>query len=186
MKHTPLKPRVSDKAVYSATGKKWEQWFEQLDLAGAHEWNHKTIARHVLDNFDVKHWWAQTVAVSYEQARGLRDKHEMPDGYQIQREKRINVSVETAWERWRDSALPDQWLAELNQAQIRSVREDKFLVRLDWPDGTLVLIGFQSKGNEKCAIGIQHSKLSDAQAAEWAKAFWSQKLTELKTILEDS
>ena len=114
----------------------------------------------------------------------MRDKYEMADGYQIQRQKRINVSVAEAWQAWADETVRGRSLPEGATAQIRSLREDKQLLRLDWPDGTRVLAGAQPKGYWKCDARVQQSRLPDAKSAEKAKAFWAQKLTTLKTLLE--
>jgi len=88
---------VSESAVLTKTGKSWGQWFSQLDLAEATGWDHKTIARHLADSYPLGGWWSQMIAVTYEQARGLRHKHQQKDGYQIQRKRTIAVSVEQTW-----------------------------------------------------------------------------------------
>ncbi|MDA0205616.1 MAG: hypothetical protein O2795_09755 [Acidobacteria bacterium] len=172
---------VSDAAVLAKTGKTWVQWFSQLDQAGALEWDHKTIARHLADSYPLGGWWSQMIAVTYEQARGLRDKHEQKDGYQIQRERTMAVPVEKAWEACKSL----QWLPEAKKSQIRSIREDKrLLLRLNWPDGGDVLIGANAKGDGKCAVGVQQSKLPDRESAEQAKQFWARRLDELRERLE--
>ncbi len=85
---TGAPPAIGDEAVIAATGQRWEAWFDQLDQAGARELDHKGIVA-LLGNFEgVSPWWQQMVTVTYEQARGLRQKHEMADGYEISRSKR--------------------------------------------------------------------------------------------------
>lgn len=177
-------PKISDAAVEKATGKRWEQWFTELDHAGAASWPHKQIAKHVHEGYMTTFWWAQSIAVAYENKRGLREKHEMPDGYQIQRTKRIQASPDAVWKLWTDPERRETWLSESAGAAVRSIREDKRNIRLDWPDGSRVLVGVRALDAEKSECGVQQSKLADATAAEEAKAFWAQKLTELKTRLE--
>lgn len=172
---------VSDAAVKAKTGKSWTQWFSQLDRAGALGWDHKAIARHLADSYPLGGWWSQMIAVTYEQARGLRDKHEQANGYQIQRERTIAVRAERAWE----AVKSLKWLPEVKKAHIRGIREDKrLLLRLNWPDGTDVMIGANAKGEGKSSVGVQQSKLPDRAAAEQAKQFWAKRLDELRRRLE--
>src|SRR5688500_12434104 len=86
-------PRMSDEAVKARTGKKWDQWFAILDKAGAKEMSHKDIVKFLNSKHDVGPWWQQMVTVSYEQARGLRDKHEKPGGYQISVSRTVHSSL---------------------------------------------------------------------------------------------
>ena len=72
--------RISDSAVQAKTGKSWKQWFAILDAAGAMEMSHTDIARNLRENQNVPAWWSQMVANTYEQARGMRQKHQVPAG----------------------------------------------------------------------------------------------------------
>ena len=176
---------MSDEAVAARTGKAWPQWFDLLDQAGAECWNHKQIVAHLREGYGLGGWWQQMVAVSYEQARGLRDKHEQKDGYQIQRQRTIHVDVATAWQAWKNEGLRRRWLPEADRVSLRRERDDKREVRLDWVDGrTRILLGFRSAGEEKCVVGVQHSKLPDAAAAERSKSDWASRLDALRELLE--
>jgi hypothetical protein len=64
---------MSDEAVEAKTGKNWSRWFKHLDAAGAKKMTHQEIVAHLHDQYDVRPWWQQMVAVTYEQACGLRD-----------------------------------------------------------------------------------------------------------------
>src|SRR5437660_241351 len=79
-KMATFKPRMSDEAVQSKTGKNWSRWFKHLDAAGAKKMTHQEIAAHLTEKHDVRPWWTQMIAVTYEQARGLRQVHEKPEG----------------------------------------------------------------------------------------------------------
>src|SRR4051794_6251451 len=83
MPNEPFKPRMSDEAVESKTGKTWSRWFKHLDAAGAKKMTHREIVAHLRDKHDVRSWWQQMVAVTYEQARGLREVGEKPGGFEI-------------------------------------------------------------------------------------------------------
>ena len=64
---------ISSAAVAKATGYGWDYWLKVLDKAGAASLPHRDIARMLYDKLGLrKSWWAQMIAVGYEQARGLR------------------------------------------------------------------------------------------------------------------
>jgi len=78
-----------------------------------------------------------------------------------------------------------KWLSEAKKSYIRGIREDKrLLLRLNWPDGTDVMMGVIAKGQGKSSVGVQQSKLPDRAAAEQAKQFWAKRLDELRRRLE--
>ncbi|HEY1104861.1 MAG TPA: DUF4287 domain-containing protein, partial [Agromyces sp.] len=63
---------VGDDAVQAATGRPRDEWFELLDAADAATWTHKDVATWLVAEHRVDPWWAQSVTVAYEQARGIR------------------------------------------------------------------------------------------------------------------
>ena len=71
-------PPVSDEAVCKATGRGWDEWFAILDEAGAAGWKHPDIARWIVGEHGISSWWAQSVTVGFERARGIRAEHERP------------------------------------------------------------------------------------------------------------
>ncbi|MEW2147575.1 DUF4287 domain-containing protein, partial [Micromonospora vinacea] len=64
--------RIADDLIRARTGRGWAEWFALLDAASATGWTHTRIARHLSTEHEVAGWWAQTITVGYEQARGLR------------------------------------------------------------------------------------------------------------------
>jgi hypothetical protein len=183
-----IKPSVSDEAVDAKTGKSWRQWFDELDRAGARAWDHKTIAKSLHEEYGLTFWWAQTVTVGYEQAVGIRAKHEMPDGFQIQRQRVAAVSADLAWSAIARPELRKRWVPEIAEATVRRIRDEKRQIHLDWDafssrKGRL-LLGVQRKAEAKCAIGAMHAKLASAAAAEKAKIFWAERLDRLVAVLE--
>src|SRR5918996_1374602 len=87
-------PGVSDAAVQRATGKSWDEWFALLDAWHGTTHNHAEIARHGGETYGIDGWWAQSVTVGYERARGMRAFHERPDGFSGNASKTFHVSVE--------------------------------------------------------------------------------------------
>ena len=175
-------PRMSDEAVKAKTGKKWNQWFTILDKAGAKKMTHQEIVKFLNSQHEVGPWWQQMVTVTYEQARGLREKHEKPAGYEISVSRTIEAPVSKAFKAWTDEKTRKAWLP--SNLAIRKATTNKSL-RITWEDGkTSVAVAFLPKGTGKCQVVAQHSKLSDAKAAARMKTFWADALDRLKTMIE--
>jgi uncharacterized protein YndB with AHSA1/START domain len=176
-----IKPRMSDEAVAAKTGKTWSRWFKHLDAAGAKKMTHQEIVAHLHDKHDLRPWWTQMVAVTYEQARGLRDKHEKPGGFEISVSRTIGCPVGKAFKAWTDEKTRKGWLP--SNLTIRKVTTNKSL-RITWEDdNTSVTAAFLSKGADKCQVVAQHGKLPDAKVAVRMKEFWGEALDKLKELI---
>jgi len=177
---TETKPRMSDEAVEAKTGKTWSRWFKHLDAAGARKMTHQEIVAHLRDKHDVRPWWQQMVAVTYEQARGLREIHEKPAGFEISVSRTIAASIGKTFRAWTDEKRK-QWLPA--NFTVRKSTTNKTL-RINWSDGTDLVVGFYPKGEGKCQVVAQHGKLKDAKAGAKMKEFWADALGRLKDLLE--
>jgi hypothetical protein len=177
------KPRVSDEAVQAATGKSWTEWLATLDRVGAASLSHPQIARHLKAAHRLSSWWCQMVAVEYEQAKGLRDKHEKPTGYEIGVSKTIAAPLSRLFRAWEDRRIRDKWLEDPGFI-IRKATPGKSM-RITWVDGkTNVDAGFYVKGDGKSQISVQHGRLGSARQAARLKKYWSAQLHKLKEMLE--
>jgi hypothetical protein len=175
--------RVSDAAIEKSTGKSWDEWFPILDEWGAREKTHTEIARYVSRKHGVPGWWAQSVTVAYEQARGMRLKYERPDGFSVTASKTIAVPVDVLFEAFVDDIRRNEWLTD-GSMSLRTARTGR-TARFDWEDGsTRVNVGFTEKGPSKSSVAVAHERLPDADEAETAKARWRARLVDLKTFLE--
>lgn len=176
------KPTLSDEAVKAKTGKDWGEWFAILDAAGAKQLTHKQIVAFLVKEYQVEPWWQQMVTVTYEQVRGLRDKHEMPSGYQISRSKTFTLPVDIVYAAWEDDQQRAGWLPDPGFT-IRKARANKSL-RVTWVDGKTNLdVEFYTKGPEKCQVTVQHDRLPDAERAEKMKVYWGEALDRLNKWL---
>jgi uncharacterized protein YndB with AHSA1/START domain len=177
-----VEPSMSDEAVKSKTGKDWAEWFSVLDAAGAQDMSHKEIVAYLVEHYQVGPWWQQMVTVTYEQARGLRQKHEMPQGYQISRSKTFHLPVEVVFDAWYTEDRRAAWLPD-PRITIRKVNSQKS-IRATWIDGQTSLdISFYPKGPERTQVTVQHSKLSNAEQADEMKRYWSEALDRLARYL---
>lgn len=69
---------ISDDRILDKTGKRSAEWDRILDDWGAVEKGHTAAARYLREEHGVDPWWAQSLTVRYEYARGLRT--ETPPG----------------------------------------------------------------------------------------------------------
>src|SRR6185503_7619402 len=105
-------PRMSDEAVKAKTGNGWAEWFKLLDQGGAKKMTHQEIVALLNSKHGVGPWWQQMVTVTYEQARGLRAKHEKPAGYEISVSRTIAASVSKVFKAWQNEKTRNNWLSE--------------------------------------------------------------------------
>jgi uncharacterized protein YndB with AHSA1/START domain len=121
------------------------------------------------------------VAVTYEQARGLRAKHEKPGGFEISVSRTIEAPVAQAYKAWTDEKTRKRWLPA--NFTIRKATTNKTL-RITWEDDSSVAAAFLSKAAGKCQVVAQHGKLKDAKAGAKMKKYWSDALERLKEAIE--
>lgn len=174
---------VGSEAVMKATGKAWEQWLAILDKAGAVKMPHKQIAQLLDSKFAVPGWWAQMLALGYEQARGLRQAYQKADGFAATASKTMNASLDRLYDAWHDSRLREFWLPGAPLDVRRST--DGKSMRITWTLGNSnVDVNFYAKGADKSSVHVEHSKLSDAETVAAQKAYWQEGLERLRTWLE--
>ena len=176
---------TSDERIRERTGRGWEEWFDLLDEWGAAQRPHREISRWVADQLGIGPlvWEAQAVTSSYERARGLRAVGETEQGFAVSATRTVAVPVERLFdavvdESQRVSWLPDGELSERTATRPRSAR-------FDWGDGaTRVHVVFDSKGEAKSTLALQHVRLPDGGEAERMKAYWRERVDALKEELE--
>jgi len=180
-----VKLATSDEKIRLRTGRGWEEWFEMLDEWGAPDRTHRETARWLAEQQGLHPlaWNVQAVAASYERARGLREVGEKDDGFAITVSRTVAVPVERLYDAFvgesdRPEWLPDGRLRERTAARPKSAR-------FDWGDGdTRVNVTFLSKGEARSTAALEHRRLADANEAERMKAYWRERLTALKSMLE--
>jgi uncharacterized protein YndB with AHSA1/START domain len=181
-KNEPKAPRMSDEAVKAKTGKTWKQWFAVIDKAGGKKLSHQDIVKYLKTEHAVGPWWQQMVTVTYEQARGLRDVHQKPGGYQISVSRTVNVPISMLYHAFANDKARNAWLAEDGLA-VRKATANKPM-RVTWNDvKTSLEINFYPKGDDKSQVVVQHSKLPNAKAAATMKTFWGKALDRLRDSL---
>jgi len=178
-------PKIGDEALKAKTGKTWKEWFAALDKAGANKMSHSEIADYLYEKLKVPGWWNQMVAVTYEQVRGLRQKYEKPEGYEISVSKVIPVPLSSLYKSWMDEKVRNSWLKEKGMV-VRKATPNKS-IRAAWNDKkTRLEVNFYAKGSSKSQVVVQHAKLGNMSQAEKMKKYWKEKLEKLDAALEKS
>jgi uncharacterized protein YndB with AHSA1/START domain len=173
---------MSDDSIAAKTGRTWRQWVRALDDDNAASLRHGDIARLVHAKHGIGSWWAQTVTVGYERIKGLRERGQRRDGtYESSRSRTFPVPVSTVFRAWADPAARRRWLDGVTLV-VRTATPQKSM-RLQWPDGTLVLVGFTAKADAKSVVAVAHTKLRDKVASQRAKAYWTERLDALAAAL---
>jgi hypothetical protein len=179
--------RPSAEALGAATGRDWEAWFALLDEWGGREHTHTQTATHLREDLGVPGWWAQSITVSYQRARGLRLKHQHADGFTVSASRTVSAPVAVVFDVFADDGLRTAWLTD-GRATLRTSRRDHpvaWTARLDWGEGpSRLLVTFEDKGLVRTTVTVTHERLPDADEAEAAKLAWRKRLGDLKAHLE--
>ncbi len=186
-KKAPGVAGISDAAVVKATGRAWKDWFKVLDRFDVKKNGHKSAAEFIHVSHDCTAWWSQMVVVGYEQARGLRARHQQTDGYSVSASRAIGAPVEDAFAAVTDSKRRRRWLGAL-RLEPRKHTAGKYARFTCTPGAsdspTSVDFNFYPAGTARCRIAVQHSKLANARDAAKMKAFWAAAADRLRDSLE--
>ena len=178
-----LLPREQEPDV-GPTGRPYREWFAELDEWGAIDRSHKEIAAWLIGEQGVAGWWAQNITVEYERARGLREKGQGRDGFfTVNASKTVAVPVEELFTAVTDAVRREEWLPGVVLRE-RTATPHR-TARFDWGEGsTRVIVGFEVKGDRKSVVTLAHERLPDSETAASMKAFWRERLSGLKALLE--
>lgn len=173
---------ISDAAVRKATGRGWGDWYDVLDAAGAREMTHQQIMLAVAGH-DVNEWWRQMVAVAYEQARGLRERHQREDGFAATASKSFKAGVTRVYAAWTEDEVRSAWLDSSGWHIRKSVLYKN--LKITWKDGhTHLEIHMYPRGEGRTLVQVEHSKLSNLEDVQRWKMFWGVALERLREVLE--
>lgn len=187
--------QLSDESVEKATGASREHWFGLLDAQGASTWTHKGIAAHLVAEHAMDGWWAQGVAVAYEQARGLRVPGQRADGtFEASVTKQVRAPLDEVYAALTDAVLRFGWLDSALAAsrpglriEVLGATEGKS-VRWRWFDdeqdaGRRVVVAVTpAKGAVR--VAITHTGLPDAGRVPELKELWRERLAALAEQLD--
>jgi Domain of unknown function (DUF4287) len=172
-----------DAKVRQKTGKGWREWLRILDAWGARERKHGDVVNHLLDEYSVPGWWAQSITVGYERARGLRAKHQTLSGsFQVSVSKTFPIGVGMLFKAFAEAPQRNRWL-ERGALKVRTTLKNRS-IRFDFGDGTSRVVAyFEPKDRRKTTVTVQHERLPDARAVEEKRGMWKKHLKRLGEVL---
>lgn len=176
---------ITDKLVLEKTGKSMEEWFLALDKKGGTKMTPKEVYSLVAETKGLEplgEWNQGLLSTSYQWSRGIRERGEKANGFEVGVSKTIAVPLAILYSYWADEKFRKKWLKE--KVTVRKMTENKS-ARITWSDEeTSLSVDFYSKGDSKSQVVVQHLKIKNAADAEKLKVFWTEKLGQLKQLLE--
>lgn len=173
-------------AIAVATGRKWTDWVDLLHQADATNLDHREIAKLAQSlmpaSIDNPEWWAQSVAVAFEQDAGLRRPGQRRNGtFQGSVTTTVGTGLDGALERWIEAT---ERLESFNGQQL--VGEPRMSSSQRWrywkagfSDDTQAQVDIGLRGS-KSSIAVNITKAQSAEAVSEWKNFWRQILTQIK------
>ena len=169
-----------------------------LDAADATDFDHKGIVTHLEQHHpETDSWWRQSIAVGYEQARGMRELGETASGFQVSVQRSVPGDAGAAWRliearsdslfggpveltegaRYEVPAVGDSMAAS---GEVRVVKPGD-RIRMTWqPVGweapALVQVTLLEAVSGKTAVNVLIEKLPDTEQREIARAHWRSAL----------
>ncbi|GHD06701.1 hypothetical protein [Zhihengliuella salsuginis] len=171
-------------AIEKATGRSWDDWVALLDGEGARELPHPEIAGIAIRHLDAETganngWWAQSIAVAYEQHIGRRLPGQRPDGtFEGSASRTVAGRRDDVARAWGELILDH--LAEHGgiggvalEGDARTTDTGKRAYwRSGFTDGTRVAVSFEDKGADKVLVTATHERIAAPDdVADW-KAAW--------------
>lgn len=161
-------PSMSDAAVKAKTGKNWAGWFGVLDTAAAAELDHKVIVSILSERHGAPQWWRQMIAVEYERAHGLRDRHETDSSFSVSISKTVTTSLSDLYAATADVDKRKKWFPK-GEFALSSLTRDKYF-RGSWNKKARLEIGFYARAEKKAQIVVQINKLAKKSDFERERA----------------
>jgi hypothetical protein len=188
---TPLKNRakpaspvkaMNTAAIAEATGLSWDMWCKKLDAAGAMALKHAEIVA-VAQRIepDISGWWAQGIAVAYEQHIGRRKPGQMSDGtYSASATRTLTTTRGDAFDQWCTFANKLAAAGNLKFKGPASTSETpkRSYWRRSCEDGSKAVIGFESKASGRVLVAVEHQKLKSRASLAATKAAWVKALAQ--------
>jgi hypothetical protein len=172
---------VAEETLKEKTGRSWAEWVETLDAFGGKEKLHREVADYVFSQ-GVSGWWSQSVTVGYERIKGLRAIGQRRAGtWEMSTSRTYPVPVSTLFDAFANARKRAKWLPGV-KLTVRTSQKDRSM-RVTWPDGTSLEIGFMAKGEAKSAVALSHTKLPEKAAADRLKAYWSERFDKLAEVV---
>ena len=174
---------ITPESCRKETGKTLQEWFELVDAKCGPNPGRKAVGDFLFKEMKVDAWWATTLAVEYEAARGVVEKDGRPRGYNICATKSIAAAPEKVFARIQDTS----WAGQGTQVDFVKTNPGKMarftLAGAGHPTGELVEVKLTPAGG-KCSIVVSHERIQDRGRADGLREAWGEILNQWKAELE--
>jgi hypothetical protein len=175
-------PGLSDESIRRGTGRGWNDWLRDLDAWGAVGRTHTEIARYVAATYPVTGWWAQSITVGYERARGLRGVHQTSRGFEVSVSRTLPLGPADAWPWLIGGDRRHRWIEDMS-LEVAANREFRWLRFARSADGSMVRLTLDPKGDERSVLTVTQSGLAGAADVAARRATWRERLGRLTALL---
>jgi hypothetical protein len=174
---------VSAEAMLERTGRPLAEWLAILDASGAGGWTHTEIARSLVTDHGLDGWWAQTVTVGYERARGRRVLHQTTTGFSVGATRTVAATADAVRGMFDDPGRRATWLPDAPLRAKAGYAGKRG--RYDWTDPpSKVWVDMVARDERRTTVTVTHERLPGAEAAEATKQMWREALGRLKAAVE--
>ncbi len=174
-KKTSAVKAMNTAAIAEATGMSWAQWCKTLDAAEGKSLSHNEIVRAARRVKPITGWWAQGVAVAYEQHIGRRKPGQVSDGtYSASASRTVVGATGDVFEKWCTFASSRHECAGTNFADEASTSHTpkRSYWRRNCEDGSKAVISVEGKANGRTLVVVEHQKLKSESKLAKTKAAW--------------
>ncbi len=170
---------ANTEAIEKATGASWRAWCAFLDEAGAADMEHSAIVRQARGFKPISGWWAQGVAVAYEQHIGRRKPGQVSDGsFSVSLTRTLAMPQQGAFDKWcaLTSGLDDIGGQAIAETPTTSITPKRCYWRCRFEDGSRGSVAFERKDGERSVARVEHTKIADEVAMPMMKEAWTAAL----------
>jgi uncharacterized protein YndB with AHSA1/START domain len=175
-------PGMTDASIRTGSGKTWDEWFRILDDWGGADRSHRDIARWLRDERGVPGWWAQTVTVGYERARGMRARNETTRGFEVGVQKSVRAPADRITAAFTQPRQRNRWL-EAGTLTARSSKPGRAAAAFDLSDGSRMTVYLEERASGSTAVQVVHTKLAGTEDVASRRAFWRARLQRLADLM---
>lgn len=171
--------------IERATGRNWTEWVRIFEAKDAKSKPHNEIAiiarAEVPETLYNPDWWAQAVAIAYEQHAGLRVPGQSSSGtFRVSASRTLPLDRDAAIEAWAEAVDGiTEHLGHAGGEPRRSRTEKRSFWRLDLEGAGRVEASATPKDNTRVILAISQDGLPDGERIEEWRAHWKALLAAL-------
>jgi SOS response regulatory protein OraA/RecX len=167
---------LSDQAIINASGRTWQQWFDELKQKGFNHKSEEEIIQALESNYFLDNDWAKDIARTFSDAYDLSKAGIKKKDFEISVRKTFPHPIESVVDHAKN------WLSQHDRALITKVNEK--CISCEWKtDHSNVEVQFLAKGKSKTQMVVQHDNLKSSIDAEIMRNFWKENISSIVEAL---